>query len=250
MAPAVAAAEGPSPPAPRSGEGSEDGPSDGSADSAEPPAAANEESIPPDPKSDAREFEPRFLLGVEGVVMQMPPLRTDVVRLDPRSLGRSIALGGGGIFARYRLKPLIGFDVAVRSGSVRYRDDEQDTKIAQDHVAAEAGVLLYLGRGKVAQFALSGGMGGMFNRVGYDFDGRPDGSQIWGSGLVRLGAEGEFLVKRVAFTLSFRAYGVFTDRDTVSNSGALFEGANADVEAPVATLQTILIGSAGIAYRF
>jgi hypothetical protein len=55
----------------------------------------------------------------------------------------------------------------------------------------------------------------------------------------------------VAFVLSFRSYGVFTMRDQVRNRGALFAQATREARrAPVATLQTYLIGSAGIAYRF
>jgi len=41
---------------------------------------------------------------------------------------------------------------------------------------------------------------------------------------------------------------VLTDRDRVSQRGALLEGKT--LRAPVPTLQTFLVASAGIAYRF
>src|SRR5690606_20166524 len=56
----------------------------------------------------------RFMIGIEGVVMQTPPLRTEVVFLDPRFVGRGVAMGGLGLFGRFRARPLVGFDVNVR----------------------------------------------------------------------------------------------------------------------------------------
>jgi hypothetical protein len=191
----------------------------------------------------------RFMIGLEGVVMQAPPLRTDVVFLDPRFIGRGVAMGGLGLLVRARIRPLIGFDATVRSGSIRYRDRESDDSLSHDLIATDLGVLLYLGRGQVAQFAASAGMGGSYNRLRYELEQAPDGRQQWGSGFVRVGAEAEFLIKRVAFVMSLRTYGVFTVRDQVSNSGALFEGSERR-RAPVAALQTHLVGSAGIAFRF
>lgn len=193
----------------------------------------------------------RFMIGLQGVVFQAPPLRTTLLWVDPRFVGRSVALGGVGLFGRFRPRPIVGFDVGVRSGSLRYSDDDNDTVILQDQVMADLGVLLFLGRGKIAQLAVAGGLGGMFNRVGYDVENGPDGRQIFGSGLVYVGAEAEFLVKRVAFVLSFRSYGVFTDRDAVNDKGPIFASASSeDRLAPVPTLQTALVGAAGIAYRF
>jgi hypothetical protein len=193
----------------------------------------------------------RFLVGIEGVVMQAPPLRPSIVRVDPRFVGRTVALGGLGLFGRYRPVPIVAFDLSVRSGSLRLTDRDDDGVIAQDHVLAEAGVLLFVARGDVAQFAFDGGVGGAFNRVEYQPEGGPNGRQIFGSGLVRVGGDVEFVLKRVAIVLSLRAYGVFTDRDRVSEKGELFEDAPEPLrKAPVPTMQTWLVGSAGVAYRF
>ena len=190
------------------------------------------------------------MIGIEAVGMQLPPLRTAVVDLDPRFLGDSVALGGAGVFARYRPVPLVGFDVGVHSGSVRYRDRDDDQNVSQDVVMAEAGVLLYLARGELGQFALDGGLGGAWNRVGFDL-GELEGTQQFGTGFVRGGVNAEFLVKRVAFILSLRTYGVFTDRDAVRNKGELMDRVNEEArKAPVATLQTYVVASVGVAYRF
>lgn len=201
---------------------------------------------PGGPKDDRK-----WMIGVEGVVTQVPPLRVEVVFIDPRFIGRSVAMGGLGLFGRYRPSPFIGFDLSVRSGSVRFEDEDAGDTISHDQGLAELGALVYLGRGEVAQFALSGGLGGMYNRVGYDLGGERGGVHTWGSGVVRLGAEAEFLVKRVAFVLSFRSYGIFTKRDAVAKKGELLAVDRPENDrAPVATLQTQLAVSAGIAYRF
>ncbi|MBC8070803.1 MAG: hypothetical protein IAG13_20925, partial [Deltaproteobacteria bacterium] len=192
----------------------------------------------------------RFMIGLAGVLMQSPPLRVRAVYLDPRDIGRSVALGGVGLFARYRPRPIVGLDLDIRSGSVRYRRDDADVSVSQDQVLAELGALLYLGRGDVAQFALSGGVGGMYNLVRYDAF-KQTGRQVFGSALLRVGAEAEFLLKRVAIVLSFRTYGVMTPRGNVRNSGAVLDTASAEARrAPVASFSTMLLGSAGIAYRF
>ena len=192
--------------------------------------------------------ERRFLLGVEGVVMQAPPLRPEIVRFDPRFLGRSVSLGGLGLLGRLQLHPRIGIEAGVRSGSVRYagRQDENGPVVSQDQVMADLGVLLYVARGDIAQLAFDAGVGGMGTRVVYETD--REGRQLYGSGLVRVGADAELLFKRIAFVLSVRSYGVLTDRDRVRQSGALLEGKT--LRAPVATLQTFFVASAGIAYRF
>jgi hypothetical protein len=190
------------------------------------------------------------MIGIAGVLMQAPPLRVRAVYLDPRDIGRSVALGGLGLFARFRPRPIVGLDLDIRSGSVRYRRDDADISVSQDQVLAELGALLYLGRGDVAQFALSGGVGGMYNLVRYDAN-KSTGRQVFGSALLRVGAEAEFLLKRVAIVLSFRTYGVMTPRDNVKNSGAVLDMASAEARrAPVASFSTMLLGSAGIAYRF
>src|SRR5690606_28115229 len=68
------------------------------------------------------EKQRRFLVGIEGVVMQAPPLRPSIVRVDPRFVGRTVALGGLGIFGRFRPMPIVAFDLSVRSGSLRLTD--------------------------------------------------------------------------------------------------------------------------------
>lgn len=201
----------------------------------------------------SREGDPlarRAMIGIGGVLMQAAPLRVRAVALDPRDIGRSTALGGLGIFGRYRPKPIVGFDLEVRSGSVRYRRNDAEVGVNHDQFLAEFGTGLYLGRGDVAQFALSAGVGGMATLVRYDAGGR-SGRQSFGSAVFRLGAEAEFLLKRVAIVLSFRTYGVATGRDRVRTKGALFDGASAaDKRAPVASFATMLVGSLGLAYRF
>ena len=192
-----------------------------------------------------------WALGVEGTILTTPPLRTRVVYVDPRFVGRSTALGGLGVFGRYRPLSFIGFDANIRTGSLRLRAEDDDTTISTDQVLADVGALLYLGRGKVSQFAVSSGLGGQFQRVRYELDSGVRGTQSFGAFTIRVGAEAEFLVNRVAFVLSFRTYGVVTPRSNTRTTGALFEGRSAaDTDAPVATLQTYLAGSAGIAYRF
>jgi hypothetical protein len=215
----------------------------------QPPAQERRRFWEIDPEDPAGVTQRRFMIGLEGVVMQAPALRAEVVFLDPRFVPRGVAMGGLGLFGRFRARPLVGFDVNVRSGSVRYRDRDREDAVSHDLIATDLGVLLYLGRGQVAQFAASGGIGGTYNRVRYELEQGPDGTQEWGSGFVRVGAEAEFLIKRVAFIMSLRSYGVFTARDSVKNSGELFEGSETR-GAPVPTLQTHLVGSAGIAFRF
>src|SRR5690606_38864063 len=184
----------------------------------------------------------------EGVVVQAPPLRPQIVRFDPRFLGRSVSLGGLGLLGRLRLHPRIAVETTVRSGSVRYagRGDDSSAVVSQDQVMADLGVLLYVARGDMAQLAFDAGLGGMGTRVVYELD--REGTQLFGSGLVRVGADAEFLVKRIAFVISVRSYGVFTGRDRVSNEGPLLEGK--ELAAPVPALQTFLVGSPGIGYRF
>ncbi len=236
--------------------------------SATPPTAEGDEGDeggPAAPADDATEARPRkkrrglqaiatpgdgrkFLVGIEGVVMQAPVLRTTAAQLDPRFIGRSVVMGGLGILGRYRPVPVIGLDLSVRSGSLRYTDRDDESLIATDHVMAEAGVLVYLIRAESTQLAIDGGLGGAFNRVEYELVDRPKGVQTFGSGLVRAGADVEFSFKRIAVLLSLRSYGVFTDRDRVRNRGELLEGTNA--RGPLPTMSTWLVGSAGIAYRF
>ncbi len=229
----------------------------GLASAAAPPAESTATSVTPrgDPGEARRPKGPpdgrAFALGVEGSILTTPPLRPRVVYVDPRFVGRSTALGGLGVFGRYRPLSFIGFDANVRTGSLRLRAEDGDTTISTDQVLADIGTLLYLGRGEVSQFAFSGGVGGLFHRIRYDLDSGLRGTQSFGAFTMRVGAEAEFLVNRIAFVLSFRTYGVVTPRSHACSSGALFEGRSAaDKAAPVATFSTYLAGSAGIAYRF
>lgn len=243
-----------------SGEDSGEGAAKASGEGAAKGAAADSDADPtvqsaPPPRRGLSWFraddptpERRFLLGVEGVVIQAPPLRPQVVRFDPRFLGRSVSLGGLGLLGRLRLHPRIAAEVTVRSGSVRYagRETDDGPVVSQDQVMADAGVLLYVARGDVARLAFDAGLGGMGTRVVYETD--REGTQLFGSGLVRVGADAEFVFKRIAFTVSVRSYGVFTDRQRVSSRGELLEGK--DLRAPVPALQTFFVAAGGIGYRF
>jgi len=186
----------------------------------------------------------KFMVGLEGVVFSAPPVQPEVIRLDPRFVGRSVALGGIGLFGRFRPISLLAVELGARSGSLRYNSTSTNNAVSQDQVAIDAAALLYLARGNVAQFALSGGVGGMWNRVGYQERGESS-RQTFGSVLFRVGGEAEFLLKRVAFTLAFRNYAILTFRDQVNNRGI-----DKDVPAPVSKFQSSLMGSIGIAFRF
>lgn len=186
----------------------------------------------------------RFMIGLEGLIFSAPPLKAPRLRIDPRNVGRSVAMGGIGLFGRFRPISAIAVEVGVRSGSVRYNSQTSNASMSQDQIAADAAVLVYLARGQIAQFALSGGMGGMWNRIGYEYAGDTS-RQTFGSVVFRVGGEAEFLLKRVAFVLAFRNYAVLTPRDRVNNRGQ-----DEDAPAPVATFQSALMGSVGIAFRF
>lgn len=192
----------------------------------------------------------RFVLGVSGVIVSAPPIDPDVVSLDPRQTGRTATLAGGGLWGRYRPVSMLGVELGVHTGSVRYRSNSNtsDLLISHTQVLIDGAALLYLGRGAVAQFALSGGIGGLISTVGYE-QGNLDGSQTWGSAVFRIGGEVEFLLKRVAFTLSLRNYAVLTKRDHVRNRGE-FVMRSATRLAPVATFQSMVFASIGVAYRF
>jgi hypothetical protein len=153
------------------------------------------------------------------------------------------------VFFRFRPVPIVGFDLSITSGSLRYKDSASGLRIRQDHALWSVGMLLYLTQSKVAQFALSGGTGALAHVVRYDGRAR-DGKQVFGSGLVFVGAEGEFLLKRVGFILSIRMYGIGTPRST-RTSGQLFEGASSgEKRAPLPRFQTALLASAGVSIRF
>ncbi len=224
-----------------------------------PAAAAPTEPVERTAEGEAGERERRtsrrrrrpFMIGLAGVGLQVPALQTEVVNLDPRFVGDTVALGGVGLFARYRPLPLVAFELDTRSGSIRYRSSDKQDLIAQDLVLFEAGTLLYLARGDVGQLALDAGLGGGYNRVAYEIGDTPRSTQRYGSFLVRAGVDAEFLLKRIAIVLSLRSYGVVTNRNRARNSGELLTGASPrNRRAPVPTFQTYISASAGLAYRF
>lgn len=191
----------------------------------------------------------RFMLGIEGVGLQVPALRPRITALDARYLGGSVTLGGVGLVGRWQVVPLVGLELGVRSGSLRYRTEAG--LISQDMVLAEAGALLYVARGAIGHLALDGGGGGLMHAIRYELDGRPAGSQIVGAALIHVGADLELRLRRVAFTASLRTYGVISDVGRTRTRGALFDGVAAALrQAPVPVFQTYLLGSVGIAYRF
>lgn len=191
----------------------------------------------------------RWALGIEGVALQIPPLRPRVVGLDARYLGNSVTTGGVGALGRVRVRPELALELAVRSGSLRYRSGGD--LLSQDLLLAELGALLFLARGDIGHFALDAGLGGLGHRIRYELEGGRAGSQLVGAFTVRVGADLELLLRRVALTFSLRAYGVVTDVARTRASGALFAGESAALrQAPLPRYQTYLLGSAGLLYRF
>ncbi|GEM_PF-2933072 len=219
------------------------------------PATASHDRVVPTRDSPASvRLNRRFLVGLEAVAMQMPALRPRIAHLDPRYIGESSTLAGVGVFARWRVRPIVGLELGVRSGSFRVRDVHakgKDESLSYDVVMADIGTLLYLVRGEVGHFALDAGAGGIYNLVRYGLEGAGEGRQRFGSGFLRVGVGAEILTKRIAFVLSLRSYGVMTAPGETHTSGRAFEGTSeSDRRAPVAALQTYVVGSAGIAYRF
>ena len=193
----------------------------------------------------------RFLIGLEGVALQVPGLRPHVVTIDPRRVSNAVALGGVGLLGRLRVVDTVAFELGVRSGSLRYKARDSDDAVAQDLVLFSAAVLLYLVRGELGHLALDGGIGGIYNRVGYDLDDHERAVQHYPSGHVQVGIDAELLLKRVALVISLRSYGVWTPSDQVRNQGRLLREAPAlDRRAPVPPLQTYVAATAGLAYRF
>jgi hypothetical protein len=191
----------------------------------------------------------RFMLGIEGLGLQVPALRPRITTIDARYLGNTVTLGGVGLVGRWQVVPRIALELGVRSGSLRYRNDGD--VISQDMVLAEAGALLYLFRGEVGHLALDGGAGGLMHAIRYELRGRPDGAQIVGAALIHVGIDLELRLRRIAFMASLRSYGVITDVARTRTRGALFDGVSEALRrAPVAVFQTYLLGSVGIAYRF
>jgi len=179
--------------------------------------------------------------------MQLPTLRPRAIRLDHRFLGATTTLGGAGILGRFRPNPFIAVDAGIRSGSVRYRNG--NTVLLQDLVLFEAGVLLYLARGRIAHLAVDAGGGGFYNRLRYVTQ-AGDGAQDYGSATIRVGLDLEILLRRIAFVASLRSYGVITPRTSSLPTGPLFANQTTELTPPVPLLQTYLIGSFGVAYRF
>lgn len=200
-----------------------------------------------EPRLSERRPRRRWSLGVEGVALQIPPLRPRVVDLDARYLGNTVTLGGVGALARLRLVPELALELAVRSGSVRYRSGGD--LISQDLVLAELGALLFLARGDVGHFALDAGIGGLAHGIRYELEDGRVGAQLVGAFSVRVGADLELLLRRVAVTVSLRGHGIVTDTARTRALGPLFAG-SAHREAPLPTFQTYLLGSAGLLYRF
>ena len=198
----------------------------------------------------AAEARPRrFMVGIEGLGLQVPALRPRLTTIDPRYLGRSVTLGGFGLFGRWQAAPIVGLELGVRSGSLRYHN--AGDVISQDIVMGEAGVLLYVARGAIGQLALDAGGGGMMHAIRYELADRPGGTQIVGAGFFRVGVDLELRLRRLAFTASLRSYGVITDVARTRSRGLLFADTTAaERRAPVAAFQTHLLGSIGIAYRF
>ncbi len=191
----------------------------------------------------------RVLIGLEAVAMQVPSLRPSVVTLDQRFLGATTTLGGAGLLARFRPNPWIGVETGIRSGSVRYRSVRDTTlQMSQDLILFEAGVLLYVARGRYAHLAVDTGGGGLYNRVGYVSQ-QGEGVQTYGSGTIRVGLNLEVLLQRIAFVFSLRSYGVLTPRASRA-TGPLFGEQPIRYPTPAAALQTYLVGSFGVAYRF
>lgn len=191
----------------------------------------------------------RWALGIEGVALQIPPLRPRVAALDGRYLGASATLGGFGALARVRVVPEVALELAVRSGSLRYRSDGD--LISQDLLLAELGVLLYLARGDVGHVAVDAGLGGLGHAIRYDLaDGRA-GRQLVGGASVHVGVDLELLLGRVALAFSLRSHGVVTDVGRTRATGPLFAGASTrDRQAPLPRFQTYLLGAVGLLYRF
>ncbi|HEY8380156.1 MAG TPA: hypothetical protein VIK91_26885, partial [Nannocystis sp.] len=191
----------------------------------------------------------RWAIGIEGVALQIPPLRPRVATLDARYLGNSVTTGGVGALARVRVRPELALELAVRSGSLRYRS--RADLISQDLLLAELGALLFLARGDIGHFALDAGVGGLGHRIRYELAGGRTGAQLVGAFTVRVGADLELLLRRVAVTFSLRAYGVVTDLARTRATGPIFaDAAPALRQAPLPRYQTYLLGSAGLLYRF
>ncbi|MCA9660572.1 MAG: hypothetical protein KC486_19680 [Myxococcales bacterium] len=210
---------------------------------------ADDERPPAAPTADGKPR--RFMIGLEGVALLTPALRPQLIRVDRRYVGETTTLGGAGVFGRWRAVDRIALDLGVRAGSLRFQDAEKGDLVAQDLILAELGALLFLARGEIGHLAIDAGFGGLAHQIRYSTAGGLEGTQRVGAALFRTGLDIELLLKRLAFVISLRAYGVITDRDRTSSKGTIFEGVDPALRsAPVPVYQTYVIGSAGVAYRF
>ncbi|MEE9383445.1 MAG: hypothetical protein V3V08_08530 [Nannocystaceae bacterium] len=196
----------------------------------------------------------RFMIGIEAVGMQVPPLRSTVVKIDRRTVGDTATLGGVGLFFRFRPTDPVGVDATIRSGSLRYVDTSRasDSVISQDVVSADIGTIFYLARGEMGGVGVDAGLGGIYNRVGYALGEDPASSESFGSFMARVGFNVELVTTRVAFVFAVRSLGVITPRGGSTQEGPAFQGATTAKRRPPPspTFQTFVVGSAGIAYRF
>ena len=191
----------------------------------------------------------RWSFGLQGVGMQVPVLDSPLARIDPRFVGRSVTMIGVGLQGRFTPVHLLSLEVGTWSGSVRYRDGDR-ASVAHDVVLTDIGTVLWVWSSQAGRFGIDGGGGAGFNLARYDLQ-SGEGRQRWASGFVRSGLDVEVLTRRVSFSFAVRFFGVMTDRRSVANRGEVLAGASGEAErAPVATFQTYVVGSAGVAYRF
>jgi hypothetical protein len=191
----------------------------------------------------------RFMLGLEAVGLQVPPLQGTTIRFDRRFVGSTSTMAGLGLLGRFTPDPIVSIELGVRSGSARYQDSDRENTVSHDMVLTDLGLVLWLARGRVGQIGLDVGAGGAFNSVRYLLHGDDETSrQTFGTGFIRVGGSAELSARRFAFLFSVRAYGVMTDRAS-RNRGPLFEDDDGAL-APVTPLQTIVVGTLGVGYRF
>ncbi|TPV97132.1 MAG: hypothetical protein B7733_00880 [Myxococcales bacterium FL481] len=193
------------------------------------------------------------MLGIEAVGIQTPPLRPRVVEIDPRTVSNTATLGGAGAFLRFRPTDIVGLDLTLRSGSLRYVDTRDDHRnvISQDLFVADVGTVLYLARGEMGSVGIDAGVGGVLNRVGYAIDDLDRSVQRFGSFVTRIGFDVELVTRRVAFVFTLRSLGVITPQNDASHDGPVFDSATREETKPaVPRFQTYVAAGAGVAYRF
>jgi hypothetical protein len=204
--------------------------------------SASETSAPKETPAPPR----KFLVGIQAVGIQVPPIRPYRIELDRRFVGNTATMAGLGIMGRYRPVERVSVELGIRSGSARYELSD-DRVLSHDMVLADMGLVLWVAHGKGGRVGLDMGVGGAFNALRYNLG--PRSSQIFGFGHVRGGATAELSFRRFAFLFAVRAFGTFTGGNS-ANRGPLFDGAGAEAEAPIPKLQLIVAGSLGVGYRF